>query len=130
VWCLPWVALEAFVAAAGRTLRGAALLRLAWRARVVVATIAIAQNVVAGHPWMAALLVVLIGATYAQPALNRLWHRRLASVGDDALADHGLGEPYAGLHAAAGHPLDLDRHARLTQHRHTDRTGGVVLSLT
>jgi hypothetical protein len=56
VWCLPWVALEGVVAAAGRTLRGVALLRLAWRARVVVAAIAVAQNAADGHPWMAAVL--------------------------------------------------------------------------
>ena len=130
VWCLPWVALEGVVAAAGRTLRGVALLRLAWRARVVVAAIAVAQNAADGHPWMAAVLAALIGATYAQPALNRQWHRRLARVGDDALAEHGLGGHYAGLLAVSGHGVDLERHARLTRPRTTDHTGGVVLSLT
>ncbi|GAA4390209.1 hypothetical protein GCM10023153_07120 [Ornithinibacter aureus] len=130
VWCLPWVVLEGVVAAAGRTLRGVALLRMAWRARVVVAGIAVAQNAADGHPWMAALLVVLIGATYAQPALTRHWHRRLALVGDDTLAEHGLGGHYAGLLALSGHRVDLERHARLTRPRDTDRTGGVVLSLT
>jgi hypothetical protein len=130
VWCLPWIALEAVVAAAGRTLRGVALLRLAWRARVVVAAIAVAQNAAGGHPWMAAVLAALIGATYAQPALNRQWHRRLAWVGDDTLAEHGLGGHYAGLLTVSGHRVDLERHARLTRPRDTGRTGGVVLSLT
>jgi hypothetical protein len=130
VWCLPWVALEGVVAAAGRTLRGIALLRFAWRARVVVAAIAVAQNAADGHLWMAAVLAALIGATYAQPALNRQWHRRLARVGDDTLAEHGLGGHYAGLLAVSGHRVDLERHARLTRPRDTDRTGGVVLSLT
>jgi hypothetical protein len=130
VWCLPWVALEGVVAAAGRMLRGVALLRLAWRARVVVAAIAAAQNAADGHPWMAAVVAALIGATYAQPALNRQWHRRLAQVGDDTLAEHGLGGHYAELLTVSGHRLDLERHARLTQPRDTGRTGGVVLSLT
>ena len=130
VWCLPWVALEGVVAAAGRMLRGFALLRLAWRARVVVAAIAVAQNAADGHPWMAIVLAALIGATYAQPALNRQWHRRLVSVGDDTLAEHGLGGHYAGLLTVSGHGVDLERHARLTRPRDTDRTGGVVLSLT
>lgn len=130
VWCLPWVVLEGVVAAAGRVLRGFALLRLAWRARVAVAGIAVAQNAADGHPWMAAVLVALIGSTYSQPALNRQWHRRLVSVGDDALAEHGLGGHYAGLLAVAGHRVDLERHARLTRPRTTDCAGGVVLSLT
>jgi hypothetical protein len=130
VWCLPWVALEAVVAAVGRTLRGVALLRLAWRARGVVAGIAVAQNAAGGHPWMAVVLGALIGATYAQPALNRQWNRRLARVGDDALAEHGLGGHYAELLAVSGHRVDLERHARLTRPCTMDRTGGVVLSLT
>jgi len=130
VWCLPWVALEGVVAAAGGTLRGVALLRFAWRARVVVAAIAVAQNAADGHLWMAAVLAALIGATYAQPALNRQWQRRLARVGDDTLAEHGLGGHYAGLLAVSGHRVDLERHARLTRLRDTGRTGGVVLSLT
>lgn len=130
VWCLPWVALEGVVAAAERMLRGVALLRLAWRARVVVAAIAVAQNAADGHPWMAAVLAALIGATYAQPALNRQWNRRLARVGDDTLAEHGLGGHYAGLLAVSGHRVDLERHARLNRPRHTGRAGGVVLSLT
>jgi len=130
VWCLPWVVMEVVVAAAGRVLRGVAVLRLAWRARVVVAAIAVAQSAADGHPWMAAVLVVLIGATYAQPALNRHWHRRLARVGDDTLAELGLGGHYAGLLAVSGHYVDLERHARLSRPCTTDRTGGVVLSLT
>ncbi len=130
VWCLPWVAMEGVVAAAGRTLRGFALLRLAWRARVVVAAVAVAQTADDGRPWMAIVLVVLIGATYAQPALNREWNRRLARVGDDTLAEHGLGGDYAGLLTVCGHRVDLERHARLTRPRDTGRTGGVVLSLT
>lgn len=130
VWCLPWVALEGVMAAAGRTLRGVALLRLAWCARGVVAAIAVAQNAADGHPWMAAVLVVLIAATYGQPALNRQWHRRLARVGDDTLAEHCLGGHYAGLLAVSGHGVDLERHARLTRPRTTDHTGGVVLVLT
>jgi hypothetical protein len=129
VWCLPWVALESVVAAAGPTLRGVALLRFAWRARVV-AGIAVAQNAADGHLWMAAVLAALIGATYAQPALNRQWQRRLARVGDDTVAEYGLGGHYAGLLAVSGHRVDLERHARLTRPRDTDRTGGVVLSLT
>jgi len=130
VWCLPWVALEGVVAAAGRMLRGFAVLRLAWRARVVVASIAAAQNAADGHAWMATGLAALIGATYAQPVLNRQWNRRLARVGDDALAEHGLGGHYAGLLTVSGHRIDLERHARLTQPPDTGRTGGVVLSLT
>ena len=130
VWCLPWVALEGVVAAAGGTLRRVALLRFAWRARVVVAAIAVAQNAADGHLWMAAVLAALIGATYAQPALNRQWQRRLARVGDDTLAEHGLGGHYAGLLAVSGHRVDLERHARLTRRRDTGRTGAVVLSLT
>jgi hypothetical protein len=130
VWCLPWVALEGVVAAAGRMLRGIALLRLAWRARGIVAAIAVAQNAAGGHPWMAAVLAALIGATYAQPALNRQWHRRLARTGDDALAEHCLGGHYAGLLAVSGHGVDLERHARLTRPCTKDRTGGVVLVLT
>jgi hypothetical protein len=130
VWCLPWVALESVAAAAGPTLRGIALLRFAWRARVVVAAIAAAQNAADGHLWMAAVLAALIGATYAQPALNRQWQRRLARVGDDTVAEYGLGGHYAGLLAVSGHRVDLERHARLTRPRDTDRTGGVVLSLT
>jgi hypothetical protein len=129
VWCVPWVALEGVVAAAGRMLRGVALLRLAWRARVVVAAIAVAQNAADGHPWMAAGLAGLIGATYAQPALNLQWNRRLARVGDDTLAEHGLGGHYAELLTVSGHRVDLERHARLTRPRTPDRTGGVVLSL-
>jgi len=130
VWCLPWVALEGVVAAAGRMLRGFALLRWAWRARVVLAAIAVAQNAADGHPWMAAVLATLIGATYAQPALNRQWHQRLAQFGDDTLAEHGLGGHYAGLLTVSGHRVDLERHARLTRPRDAGRTDAVVLSLT
>lgn len=114
LWCLPWLLLER-VAMAASGLRSSPLLRLAWHARWVVASIAVAQTASGGHPWLAVAVAGIAAATYTQPALNRSWHRRLAAVGDAAVVAAGLGRQYAGLLAMAGVNVGLERVDRLTQ---------------
>ena len=113
LWCLPWLLLERVAMAAGG-LRSSPLLRLAWHGRCVVASIAVAQTALGGHPWLAVVVAGIAAATYIQPALNRSWHRRLVAVGDAAVVDAGLGRKYAGVLSIAGVSVGLERLAGLT----------------
>lgn len=114
LWCLPWLLLEEIVAALARGLRGFPLLRLAWHARFVVASVAVAQTALGGRLWLAAVVTGIAGATYAQPALNRAWNRRLVAVGDGAVVEAWLGPSYAAVLALASHRVGLERLVRLT----------------
>ncbi|KGN41011.1 hypothetical protein [Knoellia aerolata] len=114
LWCLPWLLLEEIVTVAGRGMRSSPMLRLAWHTRFVVAAIAVAQNVLGGRLWLAAVVAGIAAATYTQPALNRSWHRRVLAVGDGGVIDAGLGRPYAAMLVTSDHVIGLERLGQLT----------------
>lgn len=114
LWCLPWSLVAGFVSGLGRGMKASPLLWLAWRCRLVVASIAVVQLSNDGHLAMGAIVAGMGAATYAQPALARSLAGRVARLGDLEVVGLGLGVQYARLLAAAGHALNLERHVALT----------------
>lgn len=85
-WTIPWVLLTAGMVALAHFFGVAARVRLMWRARWLVAVIAVVQAVAADHAGLA-LLVAAIGATsYLWPRWERAWQGRLAEIGDASVA--------------------------------------------
>jgi hypothetical protein len=114
LWCLPWSIAAGFLSGLGRGLKAFPLLWLAWSCRFVVASIAAAQLSNDGHQPMAAVVVAMAAATYAQPALARWWAERSAATADHEVVGLGLGAQYARLLAMGGPGIGLERHIALT----------------
>lgn len=129
LWCMPWLLLEGIVSTLAGALRSFPLLRLAWHARFVVASVAAAQAALGAHLWLAAVVAGLAASTYVQPALNRTWNRHVLAAGDGAVVAAGLGRPYAALLTHAGHGVGLERAARLTQGAPTEPPAVLVAAM-
>ena len=129
LWCLPWSVAAGFLEGLGRGVKASPLVRLAWRCRLVVASIAVVQLSNEGHRAMGAVVAGIGAATYAQPALGRWFAGRVAATADVEVACLGLGVEYAQLLTAAGRAINLERHAALTasqgpqSHRTQSATG-------
>ena len=113
LWCLPWSVAAGFLEGLGRGVKASPLVWLAWRCRLVVASIAVVQLSNEGHHAMGAVVAGIGAATYAQPALGRWFARRVATTGDREVVGLGLGVQFARLLAAAGHAINLERHDAL-----------------
>ena len=114
MWCLPWNLAAGFLEGLARGVRAFPLLWLAWRCRLVLASIAVVQLVNDGHVAMGAVVAGIGAATYAQPATARWFAGRVFASGDLEVVGLGLGVQYARLLAAAGHAINLQRHVALT----------------
>ena len=114
LWCLPWSLAAGFLTRLGRGVKAFPLLWLAWRCRLVVASIAVVQLSNDRHLAMAAVVAGIAAATYAQPAMVRWFGRRVSEIGDHEVVGLGLGMQYARLLEAAGHAIGLQRHLALT----------------
>lgn len=109
VWCLPWSAIRACAAAAGRV----TVLRAAWRARMVVVTVTVTQLLSDRHIGLGLGVVALAGVSYVLPAAERARARFVTAVGDDGVWSAGLGRDYVALLDRAGAHICLERRARL-----------------
>ena len=94
-WTLPWQLVTAVCRPVARALAGLPLVRFAWRVRVVVAAVAVAQSVVDGRPAAGAVVGVVVALTYLGPRWRRAWERRLLFEGDRFVFDHDLGHQLA-----------------------------------
>lgn len=119
LWCLPWSLAAGFLEGLGRGVKAFPALWLAWRCRLVVASIAVVQLSNDGHLAMGVVVAGIGAATYAQPALARWFAGRVAATGDLEVVGLGLGVQFARLLAAAGHAIKLERHVALTATRET-----------
>ncbi len=85
-WTISWVLLIAGMVAVAQFFGVAAPVHVMWKARWLVAAIAVVQAVTADHRGLA-VLVATIGATsYLWPRWVRAWQGRLAVLGDGAVA--------------------------------------------
>ena len=108
-WCLPWSLLRGCAAVAGRL----TVLRLAWRARLVVVSVTVVQLLLARHVGLGVGVAALAGVSYLLPATERARARYVTAVGDDGVQATGLGRDYVKLLEKAGAQVSLERRARL-----------------
>jgi hypothetical protein len=109
VWCLPWSLLRRCAAVAGRL----TVLRLAWRARLVVVSVTVAQLLLARQVGLGLGVAALAGASYLLPAAERDRARYVTEIGDDGVQATGLGRDYVAMLDRAGAQVGLERRARL-----------------
>ena len=100
-WTIPWGLLTAGMVAVAHCFGVAAPVRLMWRARWLVAVIAVVQAVAADHGGLAVLLLSIGATSYLWPRWVRAWQARLAEIGDEAVARVGAPAP-AGRGPALG----------------------------
>ena len=93
VWCLPWSLLRRCAAVAGRL----TVLRLAWRARLVVVTVTVVQLLLARHVGLGLGVAAMAGVSYLLPAAERARARYVTAVGDDGVQSTGLGREYVAM---------------------------------
>ena len=108
-WCLPWSLLRGCAAVAGRL----TVLRLAWRARLVVVSVTVVQLLLARHAGLGVGVAALAGVSYLLPATERARAGYVTAVGDDGVQATGLGRDYVKLLEKAGAQVSLERRARL-----------------
>ena len=109
VWCLPWSLLLRCAAVAGRL----TVLRLAWRARLLVVSVTVAQLLVARHVGLGLGVAAMAGVSYLLPAAERARARYVTEIGDDGVQSTGLGRDYVAMLDTAGAQVGLERQARL-----------------
>ena len=90
VWSLPWLAVRGAVDGIATAFGALPLTRLVWRGRAVVAAIAVAQTASQGYAAIGGVIAVATVLSYAAPAWERRWQRRLLVVGDREAAAHGM----------------------------------------
>ena len=101
-WTIPWVLLTVGMVALAQFFGVAAPVRVMWRARWLVAVIAVVQAVAADHAGLAVLVAVIVVTSYLWPRWVRAWQARLAEIGDEAVARVGAPAPPAGRGPALG----------------------------
>ena len=85
-WTISWVLLIAGMVAVAQFFGVAAPVRVMWKARWLVAAIAVVQAVTADHRGLAVLVATIVVTTYLWPRWVRAWEGRLAEIGDGAVA--------------------------------------------
>ena len=91
LWTTPWDVLHGVVAGVGRCLSWVPLGRLAWRARFVVATIAVVLEARAGR-WPSPIIIGLfITLSYLMPRTSQAWQRHLNIASDLDATQLGFG---------------------------------------
>jgi hypothetical protein len=89
VWTIPWVLLVVGMRAVAHFFGVAALVRVMWRTRWIVAAIAVVQAVSEDHGALAALVVAIGATTSLWPRWVRAWQARLVEIGDEAVVRVG-----------------------------------------
>ena len=114
VWSWPWLLVGAFARAVGRLVAGIPLVRLAWKARIVVGVTAVVLEATEGRTASAVICGLFIALSYLMPWWANRWEAQLRLAGDRFVTGHGLGEPLARhLLRHSGDPATLDRADRL-----------------
>ena len=85
-WTTSWVVLRAGLVAVAHFFGVAAPVRVMWKARWLVAVIAVVQAVAADHRGLAMLVATIVVTSYLWPRWVRAWQRRLSEIGDGAVA--------------------------------------------
>lgn len=94
-WTISWVLVIACMVAVAQLFGVAAPARVMWKARWLVAAIAVVQAVTADHAGLAVLVATIVVTTYLWPRCVRTWQGRLAEIGDEAVARVGAPAPPA-----------------------------------
>jgi len=88
----PWRVMRAAVRGTCAWGRRLPLAQAAWRLRVVVVTVAVAQAVQAGQVGFGVAIAAIGALSYALPRWERRWHDLLVRTGDKGVARAGLGD--------------------------------------
>jgi hypothetical protein len=113
-WLLPWRLASCVAAGVGRSVAPLPLVGFAWRARFVVATVAVVQSVTAGHPAVGMVVAGFVTLTYVAPRWRRTVERRTQRAADRFVIEHGLADPLSRvLRADRSDPGSLERMAGL-----------------
>lgn len=110
-WTAPWHLLRVVVEAVAAVVAWFPLTRLAWRLRIVVATIAVVQAIEAGRQGSGIVVAVMFALTYLVPLTRRAWQCRAQRRADAVVVEHGLGDALAGFLCSS--PFDADTRARI-----------------
>jgi Zn-dependent protease with chaperone function len=92
-WAWPWLVLQAGARELARGGRRLPFTTTAWRARVVVVTIAVVQFAAGGHVGFAVTVGAIGALSYAIPVWGRHWDQMLIAAGDRGLAEAGFAPP-------------------------------------
>jgi len=91
----PWRATRATVRAVSSWGRRLPFTQAAWRLRVVVVAVAVAQALQVGQVGLAVTIAAVGASSYALPVWERQWHDLLVRAGDEGVACAGLGDDLA-----------------------------------
>ena len=80
IWTIPWDIIRGVAYAIGRRLACIPLVQFAWRARLVVGTIAVILEAQAGRWPSPIVIAVFITLSYLRPRVTRAWEQRVRSV--------------------------------------------------
>jgi hypothetical protein len=113
-WLLPWRLASSVAAGVGRSVATIPLIGFAWRARFVVAAVAVVQSVTAGYPAVGVVGAGFVTLTYVAPRWRRAAERRTQLAADRFVIEHGLADPLSrALRADRSDPGTLERLAGL-----------------
>jgi hypothetical protein len=114
-WTIPWQLVRAVCLAIAKTVSLFPLAEFAWRIRLVVAGVAVAQSVADSRIAGGLVVAVSIALTYLAPEWQRQWDKRSQDDSDRFVADHELGDALGRfLRRCPPEPRTLERIHSLT----------------
>jgi len=114
-WTIPWRLVCEVCSAIAKTIGLFPLTRFAWRIRLVVAAVAVAQSATDGRIAAGVVVALFIALTYLVPWWQCQWDVRSEHDSDRFVAEHGFGDALGRfLRRCPPEPRTLERIHRLT----------------
>jgi hypothetical protein len=113
-WTIPWQLLRAVCLTIAQTFGALPLTQFAWRIRIVVAGVAVAQSATDGRIAAGVVVALFIALTYLAPRWQRQWDVRSQHDSDRFVAEYGFGDALGRfLRRCPPEPRTLERIRRL-----------------